>query len=307
MNDVEGEVSQAGALVPAMADVEIEAQAKLAKLHPRSMKKAMDDALAELELAPELAARAFYAIPYKEYKDGQERTVMVEGPSIKAAMSLAGHWGNCANGIRVVAQDEERITVEGVFIDYERNVRTVRQQVVSRLRYDRKTAKMIPLREDRVVMAIAAGGSKAVRNAIIPSIPAVIVEKYMAKAKSLSIGMKKPGAKMKAKDLTERLDKMVAEFAKLGVTGTQLAAYMKTNLAAIETNEDKLTHMVGIYNAIKDGVAPASEYFGAETPEGGQAERASGATGSVKMEDLLKKKTEEPEQNVVWPGDEEGK
>lgn len=294
--------AKSGQLALAMADVEIEAQAKLSKQYPRSMQKALDNALLELDLDPALAGKAFYAIPYKEWKDGQERTVMVEGPSIKAAMSLAGHWGNCANGARIVAQDDERVIVEGVFIDYERNVRTVRQQVVSRMRYDKKTSRMVPLREDRVVMAIQSGGSKAVRNAILGSIPAAIVERYLSKAKQLAATGGK-ATKLSTKDLKSRLDKMVAAFAEYGVSQAHLAEYMKVNLAALESNEDKLGHMVGVYNSLKDGMAQASDVFGGEAkPTGGQESRATGATGSVKMDELLKKKDDEPEKPVqtVW-------
>ena len=310
MSEVQ-EVEQVGALQTITTDSDFVAKVKLSKQFPRDMKRALENALTELDLDPALACRAYYSIPYKQWnaKTSTEETVFVEGPSINAAMSLMGHWGNCANGIRVVGQDDERIIVEGVFHDYERNVTTVRQQAVSRLRYDKKNAKMVPLREDRIVMAVQAGGSKAVRNCIIKGIPAVIVERYMQKAKLLASGVTK-GTKLTAKDLKVRLEKMAAAFSEFGVTGEQLAAYMKANLAAQGTNEEKIAHMTGIYNSIKDGMANASEVFAvAEAPAQGQETRATGAKGSVKMEDLLaKKKAEEaplPETKAVWPGGED--
>lgn len=296
-----------------VTDVDFVAKVKLAKQFPRNMKRTLDNALAELDLDPALASKAYYSIPYKQWnpKTQAEETVWVEGPSIKAAMSLAGHWGNCADGVRVVEQDEERIVVEGVFIDYERNRTTVRQQTVSRLRYDKKNAKMVPLREDRVAMAVQAGGSKAVRNCIINEIPAVIVERYISKAKALASGVTK-GAKLTAKDMKARLEKMAAAFSAFGVSEAQLAAYMKGNLGSLGSNEDKLAHMVGVYNSIKDGMTQAAEVFGAGEEKGGQEERATGATGKVKMDDLLKARAaDKPEsQEHLWPGDggeQEGK
>lgn len=288
------EAGKVGAMVMAMADVEIEAQAKLARQYPRKMALCLENALGELELDAKLAGKAYYSIPYKQWNKEKkvEETVFVEGPSIKAAMSLAGHWGNCANGARVVAQDDERIVVEGVFIDYERNVRWVRQQVVSRKRYDTKSAQMVPLREDRVVMAVQAGSSKAVRNAVLAGIPVAIVEKYMDKAKALASGVGS-GKKLSAKDLKDRLAKMTEAFGKLGVSSEQLASYMKTNIASLKTNEEKMAHMVGVFNSIEDGLADASEVFGIPAATDTQATRATGAGGSVKMDDLLKKKDAE--------------
>jgi len=57
-----------------------------AKAYPRDIDKAINGAMKELEVVPELASKAYYSIPYKEGGGG---THMAEGLSIKAAMALA--------------------------------------------------------------------------------------------------------------------------------------------------------------------------------------------------------------------------
>ena len=188
-----------------------------------------------------LQKKAYYSIPYKD-RDG--KTTMVEGLSIKEAMALGRRWGNCTNGFRILSDDDERVIVEGVFIDFETNMRTQRTLSVAkkarRAGYNGKPATYAPLSPDRLNMAIQAGGSKAVRNAILASLPAAITEAYFDEAKRV-VASKNP------------IEGVYKQFDKIGVSPETVAAYLKRpHIAAMEHTE-RVAHLIGIFNAIEDG------------------------------------------------------
>ena len=239
--------------------VENESQQSMATLKPRDENKVYEGALVELELAPEFAKRAWYAIPYK---DAEGKTQLVEGPSIKAAMALARRWGNCANAARIVEETDDRITVEGVFIDYETNVRTLRTVSITRRSWSKKLQQVIPLREDRLNMAIQAGMSKAVRNAILSSLPQSLIDTYISRAKSITTkGIKGIGGVKETKSIKERIEDAMKWFVAKGATQEAIKDHI-AGLAA-ETEEDVLGSLQGLATAIKDGQTSIEEAFGA--------------------------------------------
>jgi hypothetical protein len=238
--------------------VENESQQKMAVMKPRDEAVVYSGALKELELAPEFAKRAWYAIPYK---DG-DKVVNVEGPSIKAAMALARRWGNCANGGRVVENLDDRIIVEGVFLDYETNLRTMRTVSVAKRFWSKKTNSVIPLRDDRLNMAIQSGMSKAIRNAILSSIPASLVDAYVAHAKKVAAAALKgnvaPGAKPKT--AKEQIEASIRWFVAQGAADKSVREYLDG--LGMETDDDILTHIIGLGTAIRDGQTNIEEVFG---------------------------------------------
>jgi hypothetical protein len=246
----------------ALTKIENETQTQIALQRPRHVSRIYDDVLKELELVPEFAAKSFYSIPYKNDMGG---TTYVEGPSIKAAMGLARTWGNCSNSGRIVEDAIDRVIVEGVFIDYETGFRTLRQVSVARGYWSKQFKKVVPLREDRLNMAIQAGISKAVRNAILASLPVSLVENYLKRAKQVATAtlggkneiLKTPqGRLLKAKDM----------FSKLGVTETQWQEYISGSTLEID---DLIPHLLGLYNSIQDGQKTIEDVFGQNvvTPE----------------------------------------
>src|SRR5690606_39852560 len=68
--------------------IENETMMSVAVQRPRTEERILKDALKELELVPALAARCYYAIPYKQRKNGKEETVWVMGASVNAARNL---------------------------------------------------------------------------------------------------------------------------------------------------------------------------------------------------------------------------
>lgn len=253
-------------------------QQDFALANPRNEKAILEGALAELAMVPELAEKSFYVIPYEDKKTG--KTVNVEGPSIKAAMALGRRWGNCTNGARVADGNDERIIVEGVFIDLQTNVRTLRTISVSRYFVSKKTKQRFPLREDRLNMAIQAGMSKAVRNATLATLPAYLVEAHFAEAKRIAGGGKIKGSKVKAAPVPERYKKMYAQFEILGVDQKAVDSYINGQVDPLLDESQVLGHMIGIYNAIKDQQTSVETVFGSDKKS------SSSAAGDVKTSDL---------------------
>ncbi len=242
-----------------IVQIENDTQRTIAIQRPRDEEKVLRDALKELELYPQFAEKAYYVIPYKDRSDGQEKIVNVEGPSIKAAMALGRRWGNAANGGRIIGEDANRIQMEGVFLDYETNFRTVRPMSISKVAWNKKAGKVIPLRDDRLNMAIQAGASKAIRNAILAALPVGLVEEYTATAKKIAAsGVKRKGEAVKP--VKERMDAMYKAFAVLGAQKKDVDAYLAEH-HELENDEAVLAHMIGVYNAIDDNQASLEEVF----------------------------------------------
>lgn len=221
--------------------------------NPRNEMTIFSNAIKELEIVPEFANKAFYSIPYK---DQMGETVYVEGPSIKAAMSLARRWGNCATGARIVSDDDDRVIVEGIFWDYETNMRSYSQYSVAKKAWSKKTKQVIPLREDRLNMAIQSGMSKAQRNAILKALPVYLTDKFFAKAKEISSGKNKDNAKKEY--IPTRFKKAKDKFMELGITESQWEAY----LSGLSIDREAIIeHLIGLYNAIKDGETKLEDVF----------------------------------------------
>lgn len=241
----------------ALIRIENETMMQVAVQRPRDEGVVIKGALRELELVPEEAGKAYYSIPYTDRQTG--KVTKVEGPSIKAAMALARRWGNCTTGARVLNEDKEGFDVEGVFIDLETNFRITRPQRVSKW-FKPRAGGMQQLTIDRQMMAVQAGASKAIRNAILAGLPAYLVGAYDKKARAIVAG--KLDAPADAKTTKAVLD----AFAKWAVTREQLEGYAE--LPVEQWTGTQIADLRGLWNAIHDGQATVAEAFGiaTETP-----------------------------------------
>lgn len=249
----------------ALYKAEQETQNSIARANPRNPRKALEEALLELEIVPEYACKAFYKIPFKDRSDGDEKTVYVEGPSIKASQALARVWGNNASGWRVVDQGAERIEIEGVYVDHQTNTRTLRTKTVSRFYVERKSKNKVELREDALVKAIAAGGSKAVRDATLAGLPVWFVDSYYQKART--IAAQNIGGRANTKKPTTYAEKLAwveAQLVKKGVTPEQFKGYVD-GLDKDQAEDERIADIIGIYNAIADGQIKLEDVFTGKT------------------------------------------
>ncbi len=242
---------------------ENDTQQAMAVQKPRNIKELTDRSMAELRAFPQFAKKAYYSIPYKDRsgEDG-EKTVLVEGPSIKAANALARNWGNNASGFRVTGADDERILIQGVFLDYETNVRKTAEISVARKAWSKKFNKVIPLREDRLNMAIQAGGSKAVRNAILNGLPVGLVDGYFAEAKRIAAsGGKAPETgPVNTEDIRAEMAQVTKAFENIGITADVLNSYVSAR-PELSDEEAVTAHLIGLLTAIQDGQVNAEEVF----------------------------------------------
>ena len=251
---------------------ELRSQRELALSQPRYVKRVYVSCLQELELAPEFAEDAYYSIPFKS---GGEQT-LVEGLSVKAARAIVRLWGNCALGSRLIDEDAEAVTVEGIFVDFETNVYFRKVQRVPRTYIPRGTSIPTPLKSDRLNMAIQAGMGKAERNAALAGLPEPLKERYFLLAKKIA-GQK---GKTEGKTVEERMAALFTAFSKLNVDKVKIEAYIKAKFPEGTDPDDLLGTMRGVFNAIKDGQAKADEIFADTTS------KPAAGTGAVKLEDI---------------------
>lgn len=266
----------------AITKMENDNQYQIALQRPRNKAQIFHDVIEELELMPEYAAKAYYSIPYKNEMGG---TTYVEGPSIKSAMALARAWGNCSNSGVIVEDTADRIIVEGVFIDYETGFRTRKQVSVSRGYWSKQLKRVVPLREDRLNMAIQAGISKAVRNAILASLPVSLVDRYKDRAKQIATA-NLSGKNEPLKTPQDRLTKAKAMFIKLGVTEDQWSEYLAGSTLEMD---DLIPHLIGLFNSIQDGQKTIEETFG-QTVAPSEPE----PEGQIKTSELFKNDAKKP-------------
>jgi hypothetical protein len=254
----------------ALMRVENETMLLVATQRPRNEGKVLAAALAELELVPEEASKAYYSIPFRDRAPGtrQVRITKVEGPSIKAAMALARRWGNCSATARILNEDVDGYDIEGVFIDFETNFRIARPFRVSKL-LKLRGGRVVTLDPRRAVQAIQAGASKAIRNAILAGLPAFLVNGYDKKARQLV------GGDLDKKAAPATVQGAVKAFAKWNVTQEQLEHYVE--LKAADWTGTNIAELRGLYNAIVDEQTTVEEVFGGETDEAPATEKAIAA------------------------------
>lgn len=239
------------------ADV-MNAMMERAMKYPRDLKLVQSRVFQELEIVPELAARSYYSIPYNK---GKTNETLVEGPSIKAAMTLCRNWGNCFDQGRVGEEDKSNVITQGIFIDFETGMITLREIKVSKFYKPHGQQNVVPRNADALYNAIQAGSSKAVRNAILASMPDFLVWGYFQRAKELVIhppaSIGRPVA-----SLQDRILKAKQTICKVfNVTTAEMETYLTDNADSIEDDGSLLVHLQGLYNSLKDGQAKADAVF----------------------------------------------
>jgi hypothetical protein len=240
----------------AVERAEVDIQVATAKRYPRDVKAAVARALEMATATPEIAAECFYVLKRKDSRTG--KIVMIDGESIRLAEIFACAWGNLTCGFRATEDDGRAVTVQGLCWDQETNVRwskPVRRNVL-----DRNGRRFS---EDMVTMTTMAAGSIACRNAIFAVIPGVYVKEVAKAARRAAVG--------EAKSLARRRDNAVAYFKKLGIDEPRVLAVLERDSVEAVTEED-VTTLLGLANAIRDGVMTVEEAFpmpAATAPPGG--------------------------------------
>jgi len=276
-------MNDGNALLPVVRDgatvirMDQERQSAVAIQRPRDMEAASRNALALLEMDPEEAQNAFYSIPYKSKQNGETVTVYVEGLSVHAAKTLALVWGNCHFTAYVVSEDDEKVVCEGRFLDYQTNVGSTAQWVVSKMFHPRQ-GNPYRLRADKLQTAIQSGLAKACRNAILGGIPFPVRNRFFAKAREIAVRLVGDG-----------LGKLLGAFDHFGVEREQLETVVGKPCA--NWTKGDIGRLRGVFNAIKAGESTIDDFL-----ETGPSEEELKAAAAAKVEAEERAKAEEAER-----------
>lgn len=247
-------VASAGTIA-LLNESEINQQIATAHKYPRSLKRFRDEVLQMVTLNESIAGECVYALPRKE-KDkatGQWVTKTIEGPSARFAEIVASAWGNSRAGARVVSDDGDFVTAQGVMHDLERNLAItfeVQRRIVD------SNGRRYKL--DMIGVTANAASSIALRNAILKVVPKAFWADLYQAARETIMG--------DFKTLANRRSDALKEFQKFGVQPG--AVYAKLGIAGIEdvTLEHLLT-LRGLLTALRDGDTTPEQAFDADGGE----------------------------------------
>lgn len=231
---------------------EIDMQVATAHKFPRSIKRFRDEAMQMVTLNESVAESCIYALP----RDNKT----IEGPSARFAEVVASAWGNCRAGARVISDQGEFITAQGVFHDLERNVAITFevQRRITNKRGQRFSADMIAVTGN-------AASSIALRNAILKGVPKAFWDDMYQAARKTVMG--------DIKTLANRRAEAIKAFVAFGVNQQQITE--KLEVAGIE--DISLEHLVilrGLLTAIREGdTTPEQAFAGTNSGAGRKTEK----------------------------------
>ncbi len=218
---------------------EIDMQIATAHKYPRSIVQFRNEVLQMVTLNEKVAGECIYALP----RDGKT----VEGPSARFAEVAASAWGNARAGSRVVSDQGDFVTAQGVFHDLQRNV-AITYEVQRRI--TNRAGKRFGA--DMIAVTANAACSIALRNAILKGIPKAFWSDMYEAARQTVMGDIKTLANRRADALSafQRFGvKPEQVFAKLGVAGTE------------DITLEHLLLLRGMLTAIKDGDTTPEQAF----------------------------------------------
>lgn len=247
---------------------EIDQQVATAKRYPRSITAFRREATQLITLDEQTAAECIYALP----RDGKT----IEGPSARFAEVMAYSWGNCRAGARVVGEDDEFVTAQGMFYDLEKNV--AYSYEVKRRITDKHGRRF---KADMVGVTSNAASSIALRNAVLKGIPKALWKPLYNAAKKTIMG--------DLKTLTTRREEKVALFKAFGVT-----PQMIFRVLSVEGMQDvTLEHLVtlqGMFTALQEGDTTPEEMFKTEAQRTSEHVADATATKTAGLADKYVKK-----------------
>lgn len=198
------DVSQATAVEQARAIAEVQAAVVVAQQCPRDMRRAeaeMRDVCARMSMA----GRAFYRVPNRG-----------TGPSVHLMRELARIWGNIEYTVRELRRDDAEGVSEVLAFawDVQTNTRSSRSFIVPHAKMVGKNRQPL-LDLNDIYLSNQNVGARAVRECIASVLPTWFTEAAQDLCRhTLDKGEGEP--------LADRITKMVATYAKIGVTVERL-------------------------------------------------------------------------------------
>lgn len=232
--------------VSSLAEIEaaqIDQQIATAKRYPRDENEAVQKSIRLATYNVKIAQSCLYFRPVGR-KDGRQN--FAEGPSIRLAEVLKSSWGNLRCGTRVVGERDGQVFVQAVCHDLENNVFETCEEGKRITRSDGSRYS-----EGQVAVTIAAVSKIALRNVIFSVVPKAYAEQILEACKQHIVG-----------DDREVLYKeIVASFAEMGVSEARIKASIDRREYP-EGSNDEIVFLIGLNNAIKDGLCTIDEAFG---------------------------------------------
>lgn len=225
---------------------EIDMQIATAHKYKRTLVKFRQEVLQMVTLNEQVASECIYALP----RDGKT----IEGPSARFAEVIASAWGNGRAGARVVSDQGDFVTAQGVYHDLERNVAITYevQRRITKSNGNRFSADMIGVTAN-------AACSIALRNAILKGIPKAFWADMYDAARRTAMG--------DVATLANRRADALKAFQKYGVTAEQIF----TKLAVAGVEDITLEHLLllrGMLTAIKEGDTTPEQAFAPDAAPG---------------------------------------
>ena len=218
---------------------EIDQQIATAHKYPRSIKRFRDVGLQMVTLNENVAAECIYSLP----RGGKT----IEGASARFAEVIASAWGNSRAGARVVNDQGNFVTAQGVFHDLEQNV-AITYEVQRRIT-DKQGRRFS---DDMIVVTANAACSIALRNAILKGVPKAFWSDLYDAARSTVMG--------DFKTLANRRADAIKAFQAYGVTQEQICAVLAVG-GVEDIGLENLVTLRGILTAIKDGDTTPEQAF----------------------------------------------
>lgn len=234
----------AGAVTIESSKAIAEAQGKLiiAKNFPRDEHLAYAKVM-EACKRRSLAEKAIYSYP----RSGST----ISGPSIRLAEELARCWGNVDFGIKELSQKDGESEMSAYCWDMETNTMSSQTFVVAHVRDTKKG--QVRLTEQRDIYENNANmAGRRLRARILAILPPDLVEAAVAECKKTLAGDNDI-------PIADRINKMVASFAKFGVKIDTLEKRLGRKIDTMTT--DDICEYAGIYNSLKDGNSSISDWF----------------------------------------------
>lgn len=217
-------VSQTTAVEQARAVAEVQAAVLVAQQVPRDVELArqtMEESCGLLAVAD----RAFYSVPNRG-----------NGPSVHLARELARTWGNIDYGVRELRRDDEagESEIQAFAWDQQTNTRTTRTFIAPHARMKGRNRQALTDLGD-IYLSNQNVGARAVRECIFAVLPSWFTEEAQTRCRAtLEHGEGEP--------LESRIPKMVAAFAKIGVSvgrieekiGRKQADWLASDLAQMK-------------------------------------------------------------------------
>ena len=231
MSDELEVMSTDSSMVAMLNKSEIDQQIATAHKYPRSIKRFRDEATAMVTLNERVASECIYALP----RDGKT----IEGPSARFAEVVASAWGNSRAGARVVSDQGDFVTAQGIFHDLERNVAItyeVQRRIVNK--------QGVRFKPDMIGVTANAACSVALRNAILKGVPKAFWSDMYESARAVVMG--------DFKTLANRRAEAIKLFLSYGVSKEQICATLGV-AGEEDISLENLVVLRGILTAIKDG------------------------------------------------------